>query len=149
MSAEIIFLYAFDIAQEADLPRIEALLGGATEQYQLGHLKDAPAGFPMYRPIAIRDEAMPAEGPRGPLTLSASVKLFAVGAMSIKVRVPVTCESITELQLYRDLRFADGTAIALTSEALAAAIRSSSARRTTDSSASSTAVRCHCCRVKT
>ena len=65
MNAEIICLYAFDIAQEADLPRIEALVTGTAEQVRLGHLKDAPPGFPMYRPIAIRDEAMPAEGPHG------------------------------------------------------------------------------------
>jgi hypothetical protein len=65
----------------------------------------------MYRPIAIRDEAISAEGPRGPLTLFTSVKLFAVGAMSIKVRLPVTCESLMDLQAYRDLRFKDGTAL--------------------------------------
>ena len=111
MNAEIIYLYAFDIAQEADLPRIEALMPGTAKQHSVGHLKDAPLGFPMYRPIAIRDEAMSGEGPRGPLTLFTSVKLFAVGAMSIKVRLPVTCESLMDLQAYRDLRFTDGTAL--------------------------------------
>ncbi|MGO8704517.1 MAG: hypothetical protein ACLQVA_11910 [Candidatus Brocadiia bacterium] len=111
MNAEIICLYAFDIAQEADLPRIEALVTGTAEQVQLGHLKDAPPGFPMQRPIAIRDEAMSADGPRGPLTLFASVKLFAVGAMSIKVRVPVACEQIAELRAYREMLFTEGSAL--------------------------------------
>ncbi len=63
----------------------------------------------MYRPIAIRDEAMSADGPRGPLKLFASVKLFAVGAMSIKVRVPVACEQIAELRAYREMLFTEGS----------------------------------------
>jgi hypothetical protein len=108
MNAEVIYLYAFDIAQEAYLPRIEALVMGTSEQ-QLGRLKDAPPGFPMYRPVVIPDQVIPAEGPQGPLTLHTSVKLFAVGAMSIKVRVPVSCARLLDLRVYRDLRFKDGT----------------------------------------
>lgn len=111
MNAEVIYLFAYDIAQEADLKKIEALMRGAAEQDQVGRLKDAPAGFPVYRPLSIRMDPIAGEGPLGPLTLFPSVKIFAIGAMSVKVRVPVSCKRISDLSVFRDLRFKNGTTL--------------------------------------
>ncbi len=111
MNAEIIYLYAFDIAQEADLQKIEAMLRGSAERYEFGRLKDAPRSFPMYRPLSIRLDAMTAKGVAGPMKLFASVKLFAIGAMSIKVRMPVVCDQLSELQKYHDAVMEDGATL--------------------------------------
>ena len=111
MNAEVVYLYAYDIANEADLPGIEALMKGSAERYRFGRLKDAPRFFPVYHPISIQMEAASVAGPAGPLSLFASVKLFSVGAMSVKFRVPVVCDQLSELLAYRDLRLADGTTL--------------------------------------
>lgn len=109
MKAEIIYLYAYDIAQEADLAAIESSLRGSAEWFDLGQLKDAPRAFPVYRPLAIRMNDLRAEGPSGFVTFHASVKLFSVGALSVKIRLPVECDSLSDLFQYRDLKFTDGS----------------------------------------
>ena len=56
-------------------------------------------------------EDMQIEGPEGPVTLSTSIKLFSVGVISVKVRMPVACRRITDLVAFRDLRFKDTTTL--------------------------------------
>ena len=111
MTAEVIYLYAYDIAHEADLAALEASLRGSAEWFDLGRLKDAPRAFPVYRPLAIQMNSFSGEGPAGLVTLYPSVKVFSVGALSVKIRLPVTCGSPADLLQYRDLRFRDGTTV--------------------------------------
>lgn len=111
MKAEVVYLYAYDMAYEADLVEIEKMMRGAAERMRLGRLKDAPRSFPVYRPLTIQMEDIRLEGPQGPVTLTASIKLFSVGAMSVKVRMPAACERVTDLVCFRDLRFKDGTTL--------------------------------------
>ncbi len=110
MNGDVVYLYTYDIAYEADLAKIKKLLG-AEERFRLGHLKDAPRNFPFYRSLILQTEDMRLDGPRGPLTLSTTIKLFSVGAISVNVRVPVFWQRITDLVAYRDLRFQDNTTL--------------------------------------
>lgn len=119
MNAELVYLFAYDIAHEVDLPAVESAMRGTAEWFDLGRLKDAPHSFPIYRPLTIQMKQMTVEGPRGPLVLSPSVKLFDIGALSVKVRVPVHVSTLMELSLFRDLKFGDGTALAGKVHALA------------------------------
>jgi hypothetical protein len=108
MKGEVIYLYAYDIAYEADLGGIEAMMRGTAERFTLGRLKDAPRDFPVYRALSVQMEPMQVECAAGPLTLSVSVKVFAVGAISLKVRTPVFCERLADLTAFRDLRLKEG-----------------------------------------
>ncbi len=111
MNGEIIYLYAYDIAYEANLAEIEKRMSGVAERFRLGRLKDAPRDFPVYHPLAIEMEETRLETANGPVTLRTSVKLFAIGAVSVKVRVPVACERIADLLAFRNLGFTDGTTL--------------------------------------
>ena len=119
MKAEIIYLYAYDIAQEADLPVIETALRGSAEWVDLGRLKDAPRAFPVYRPLSIQINDGSGEGPAGLLTYRPSVKLLSVGALSVKIRIPVQCGSLMDLFQYRDLKFKDGSTLDARAHAIA------------------------------
>ncbi len=112
MNAEIVYLYAYDIAREADLGAIGQMMRGEAESFEMGRLKDSPRDFPVFRPLAIQLNPLSVEGPAGSIRLFPSVKLFAVGAFSLKIRIPVTVGSLAELSAYRDLRLADGVALA-------------------------------------
>jgi len=111
MTGEVIYLYAYDIAYEANLAEIEKKMRGAAERLRLGLLKDAPRHFPVYRPLTIQIEDMRIEGPAGPIALSIYIKFFSVGAVSVKVRTPVSCHCLTDLVAFRDLRFKDNSAL--------------------------------------
>ena len=109
MNAEVVYMFALDIAQEADLAKIERLLSGSAELHSIGRLKDTPPHFPVYRPLSIQVDDVSIKGPLGPMKLSASVKIFAIGAISLKLRVPVKIEKLSDLLPYRHLRFNDGS----------------------------------------
>ena len=111
MKGEVIYFYAYDIAYEANLAEIEKKMLGAAERFQLGRLRDAPRDFPVYRPLSIQMEETRLETARGPVTFTTSVKLFALGAISVKVRVPVSFEHVMDLLAFRNLRFTDGTTL--------------------------------------
>ena len=111
MKGEVIYLCAYDIAYEANIAEIEKGMLGTAERLRLGRLKDAPRSFPVYRPLTIQIEDMQIEGPEGPVTLSTHIKLFSVGVISVKVRIPVSCQRITDLVAFHDLRFKDKTTL--------------------------------------
>ncbi len=111
MTGDVVYLYAYDIAYEANLAEIEKKMLGAVERFRLGHLKDAPRDFPLYRSLVLQTEDVRLEGPHGRVTLSTTIKLFSVGAISVNVRVPVSCQCITDLVAFRDLRFKDDTTL--------------------------------------
>jgi hypothetical protein len=111
MKGEVIYLYAYDVAYEADLAAIAKKMRGAAERFRLGRPKDAPRDFPVYRPLTVQIEDLRLEGPAGPMVLSVFVKFFAVGAISVKIRVPVDCRRLVDLVVFRDLRFQDGTTL--------------------------------------
>ena len=89
MNGQIIYLYAYDVAYEANLAEIERQMRGTAERFCVGRLKDAPRDFPVYRPLLIQLEQIRLEGPWGPLELTTIIKIFSVGAISVKVCVPV------------------------------------------------------------
>jgi hypothetical protein len=111
MKGEVIYLYAYDIAYEANLGEIEKKMLGAAERLRLGQLRDAPREFPVYQPLVVQMEETRLETGHGPVTLSTAVKLFSLGAISVKVRMPVECEHIMDLLAFRNLRFKDGTTL--------------------------------------
>lgn len=119
MDAEIVYLYAYDIGNEADLPAIERMMRGEAERFDLGRIKDAPRDFPVFRPLAVQLNPLDVQGPGGRIRLLPSVKLFSVGAMSVKIRVPVQTPTLAGLAAYRDLRLPDGVPLADKAQELA------------------------------
>jgi hypothetical protein len=109
MNAEVVYMFALDIAQEADLVKIERILSGSAELHSIARLKDTPRHFPVYRPLSIQVDPVSIKGPLGPMQLSASVKIFAIGAISLKLRIPVKIEKLSDLLPYRNLRFTHGS----------------------------------------
>lgn len=108
MNAEVVYFHAYDIAQEADLVRIEAAMRELLEPFRFGRLKDAPRGFPVYRPLAVQMQEISEQIDGEVVRLLPSVKIFSMGALSVKIRMPVSCVSIGDLLRYRRLVFADG-----------------------------------------
>ncbi|MCE5266375.1 MAG: hypothetical protein LLG00_00620 [Planctomycetaceae bacterium] len=103
MTGEVTYLYAYDIATEANLTAIETQFRGAAEWFHIGRSKDAPRNFPSYRPLTLQLDDLQINGPLGPMTLHTSIKLFSVGAVSVNVRIPITCERVTDLVALRTL----------------------------------------------
>lgn len=108
MNAEVVYFHAYDIAQEARLGDIEATMRDTLEPFRFGRLKDAPRGFPVYRPLSIQIREMQGELDGEVVRVFPSVKVFSVGALSVKIRIPVACGDIGGLLRYRALKFPGG-----------------------------------------
>jgi len=54
MKGEVIYLYAYDIAYEANLAESEKKMLGVAERLQLGRLKNVLQDFLIYRPLSVQ-----------------------------------------------------------------------------------------------
>src|SRR3569623_937526 len=88
---------------------VKELLGQPVAQFVVDASKRSPKQLFFYRPQMIRLPPLERLGPQGPVRVERSVKLLAIGAISIMVRVPFSVGSIEELVRFHDLQFSNGT----------------------------------------
>jgi hypothetical protein len=106
---EVVYIYAFDLAYDMKRQAIPRILSQPVTEYSIEPDKRSPKRLFFYRPQMV---ALPAEkrgGPHGPVEIRQTVKLFDVGAISIKVHVPFEVDHIEDLVAYHDLKFADAS----------------------------------------
>jgi dsDNA-binding SOS-regulon protein len=105
---EVMYLFAFDVAYDMKREPIRRLLGEPVEQFVAGVSKRGPRTHFFYRPqmVNLPDEPRTLAGRA--TRISTTVKLFPVGAISIRVRVPFAVERLDDLVGYHEPTFEDG-----------------------------------------
>jgi hypothetical protein len=106
---EVVYVYAFDLAYDMKGMPTETLLSLPIQDYSAGQSKRSPKTAFFYRPRMIVLPGETKHGPHGEIKIRKSVKLFGVGAISIKIYVPFEVESLQELVPYHDTSFATGS----------------------------------------
>ena len=106
---EVVYMYAFDVAYEMTRKPVTQLLGQPVAEFVVGASKRSPRQFLFYRPQTVRLPPVERVGPFGVIRMERIVKILAVGAISITVRVPFRATRLEDLVTYHDLRFPDGT----------------------------------------
>ena len=106
---EVVYVYVFDLAYDMKGMPTETLLSLPIQDYSAGQSKRSPKNAFFYRPRMIVLPGETKHGPHGEIKIRKSVKLFSVGAISIKVCVPFEVESLQELVSYHDTSFAAGS----------------------------------------
>ena len=106
---EVVYLYAFDIAYEMARKPVDRLLGEPVAEWAVGASKRGPKQLLFYKPMMIRLPPSERLGPHGPVRIERAVKLLPVGAVSITVRVPISCQNLSDLVAFHDLKFANGS----------------------------------------
>jgi hypothetical protein len=109
---EVVYLFAFDVAYDMQRRPLTQLLSQPVSQFIVDPSKRSPRQFFFYRPQMVRLPALEKFTSRGAVTLSRTIKLVPVGALSISVRVGFEVDSIEELVDHHDLHFTDGTRLA-------------------------------------
>ena len=109
MRGEVVYLFAFDVAYEMLRQPIPELLGHPVEPYSVDVSKRIPRQISFYRPQIIRLPPLKWQLPSGEVEIKRSVKLLAIGAVSISLHVPFEVGRIGDLVPYHDLAFAHGT----------------------------------------
>ncbi|MBN2497049.1 MAG: hypothetical protein JXR96_20825 [Deltaproteobacteria bacterium] len=119
---QVAYIYAFDLAYEMRREPIEQVLGRTAESYAIGPGKRGPKYYMFYRPQRVDLPPWERRVHGRPVEIRLQVKLFSIGAMSIRVCVPFEDASISDLVAYHDLEL-DGASLEQEVAALAEQLR--------------------------
>src|SRR5690349_21856716 len=93
---EVVYMYAFDVAYEMIRKPVTHLLGQPVAEFVVGASKRSPRQFLFYRPQTVRLPPIERIGPFGLMRMERIVKILAVGAISITVRVPFRTQRLED-----------------------------------------------------
>jgi len=104
---EVVYLYAYDIANEIVTP-VKQVLGFPVERFAVNAHRRNPRQMFFEPPWMVRLPAQDRQGPTGTLQVHRTVKILEVGAVCIAARVSVDVDRFEDLIAYHDLEFTDG-----------------------------------------
>ncbi len=95
MTGEVVYLYAFDVANEIATPRVKEILANQPFPFEIRTDHTFPRDVPLYRPLAIEPPALSA--PLRGNAVRLLIRVYSVGVVSITMRVSVAAETLPEL----------------------------------------------------
>ncbi|MBI3858139.1 MAG: hypothetical protein HY293_20855 [Planctomycetes bacterium] len=104
MKGTVVYLYAFDLANEIRTSQVREVLSQKPFPFQIRLGAAAPKDVPIYSPLTISLKPLECETSVGALTLKPFVKVFDVGAISISYEAAFNTPSIGDLVPYHQLR---------------------------------------------
>jgi hypothetical protein len=107
MKGSVVYLYAFDIANEIQTELVHEVLSQKPFPFQIRIGAAAPRDMPIYAPLTISMKPQEVASNVGPVTLKPFVKIFNVGAISISYEVAFEKPSLSDLVPYHQLQVGD------------------------------------------
>jgi hypothetical protein len=106
LRGEVIYFYAFDVANEIHLERAAERFSGRSTRFTV---QPAPRSIPVSRPLAV-EAPTPAVRVNGcPMRLL--IRIYEVGVVSVTVRVPFVRNSLSQLVSFHTPKLEDGRAL--------------------------------------
>lgn len=107
---EVVFMFAYDVAQDMKRVPIQHLLGQPVEQFIAGIDKHGPKQAFFFQPQMVQLPPIEMMSQFGVHTVRRVIKIFPVGAISISISVPFALLDAIQLVDWHDLRL-DGRVI--------------------------------------
>src|SRR4051812_35375043 len=98
MKGEVVYLYAFDVADEIQTARVQEVLASKPFSFEIHSDRTFPRDVPLYKPLAIEPPLLFAFPGGQPLRLL--IRLYEIGVVSIVMRVPFTVDTLARLLPY-------------------------------------------------
>ncbi|MEX0678596.1 MAG: hypothetical protein WD063_16055 [Pirellulales bacterium] len=106
MQGEVVYLYAFDVANEIVTAKIGEILATRPAPFEMRATHTVPKDLPLYKPLVI--EPPPLATALGQKTVRLVVRIYDVGVVSVAMRVAVACDNVAELSPFHAPRLEDG-----------------------------------------
>lgn len=106
MRGEVIYLYAFDVANEIATSRVREVLSCQCFPYEIKTDHTYPKDVPLYRPLTFEPPDV-AERFRGQ-AIRLVIRIFEVGVVNVAMHVPFEATSFAELQAYHKTELESG-----------------------------------------
>ncbi len=95
MKGEVVYLYAFDVANEIATDKVQDILASKPFPFEIQTPRTFPKDVPLYRPLAIQPPAL--TSPLGGRPVRLLVRVYDVGVVSITMRVDCEVASLADL----------------------------------------------------
>jgi hypothetical protein len=97
MKGTVVYLFAFDIANEIRTGRVREVLSKKPFPFQIRVGATAPKDVPIYTPLTVALPPTEAESTFGKVPVHVFVKIFDVGVLSISYEVPFETDALSRL----------------------------------------------------
>jgi len=85
MKGEVVYLYAFDVANEIITPRVQEILSEKPFPFEIRMDRTLPKDMPLYKPLAIEPHPLPAQLHGAPVRLL--IRIYDVGVVTVMRRL--------------------------------------------------------------
>ena len=105
----MVYLYAFDVANEIITPRVQEILSEKPFPFEIRQDRTLPKDVPLYRPLAI--EPPPIKAQLHGTQVRLLVRIYNVGVVTIMMRATFTVPRLQELMCFHNPKLEDGVAL--------------------------------------
>jgi hypothetical protein len=106
MTGEVVYLYAFDVANEIITQRVQEILSEKPFPFEIRQDRTLPKDVPLYRPLAIVPPPLKALLHGSQVRLL--VRVYDVGVVTIMMRAPFATKELGELMRFHNPKLDDG-----------------------------------------
>ncbi|HEY3931805.1 MAG TPA: hypothetical protein VGM58_05490 [Verrucomicrobiae bacterium] len=106
MKGEVIYLYAFDVANEIITSRVQEILSEKPFPFEIRMDRTLPKDMPLYKPLAIEPSALPARLNGAPVRLL--IRIYDVGVVTVMMRVGFETNALGDLMPFHNPKLENG-----------------------------------------
>src|ERR1700733_8282315 len=106
MKGEVVYLYAFDVANEIITSRVQEILSEKPFPFEIRAERTLPKDMPLYKPLAIEPHPLHSKLHGAPVRLL--VRIYNVGVVTVMARVAFETNSLADLMPFHNPKLENG-----------------------------------------
>jgi len=106
MIGEVVYLYAFDVANEIVTPRVQEILSEKPFPFEIRKDRTLPKEMPLYKPLAIEPHPLKSHLYGAPVHLL--IRIYDVGVVTVMMRSAFETKKLGDLMRFHNPRLEDG-----------------------------------------
>src|SRR5262245_33318211 len=109
MKGEVVYLYAFDVANEIATKKITQILGRPARPFAIRSDHTYPKDVPLYQPLAVEPEL--STPPLNGRPVQILIRVYDVGVISVTMRISFDVEALNDLNAFHNPKFESGQSL--------------------------------------
>ena len=120
MKGEVVYLYAFDVANEIVTPRVREILSEKPFPFEIRQDRTLPKDMPLYKPLAIEPRPPAAKLHGVPVRLL--IRIYDVGVVTVMMRAAFELDAPGDLMVFHNPKLDNGLTLGTVAEKLCAEV---------------------------
>src|SRR5215831_12006007 len=109
MKGEVVYLYAFDVANEIITPRVHEIMSEKPFPFEIRMDRTLPKDMPLYKPLAIQPAPLTARLWGSPVRLL--IRVYDVGVVTVMMRASFEVRQLADLLPFHSPQLENGEAL--------------------------------------